>query len=189
MYILLLLLAATFLISIFTTNWPVKFYHHYLLKQLAELLGAIPEKNGLLSSSVYSQINTIYRDKELKIRFVEASVDSIKEHSGLEIRMYINVSAQGVLECYPMRKGKHEWGDFKRFLTGDPGLDRQWFILTNEPVAAGVIWDSCRFPDLLRYPGLEKLLINQNELIVQFKYYYWSAEKVKQFIDQLVHVC
>jgi hypothetical protein len=188
MYILLLLLAAGFLISIFTTNWPVKFYHHCLLKQLAELLGAIPEKNGLLSSSVYSQINTIYKDKALKIRFVEASVDSIKAHSGLEIRMEIDISAQGVLECYPMRKNKHEWGDFKRFLTGDPGLDREWFILTNESVAASDIWNSCRFSDLLRYPGLEELLLNRHELIVQFKYYR-SAEKVKQFIERLVQIC
>jgi hypothetical protein len=185
MYILLLLLAAFFLISILGTNWPVKFYHHFLLKQLAEILEAVPERNGLLFSNVYSQINTIYQGKELKIRYIEGSIDSLKAHSGLELRMHLD--SQAVMEFYPFKRNKHEWGDFIRFLTGDPQFDSQWFILTNNPTTAGTFWNSSDLKGLLLTPGLEQVLLNQHELIVQLKNYR-SAEKVKQFIDRLVRV-
>jgi len=190
MYILFLFLAALFLISIFATNWPVKQYHYYLLRNLAVLLGTVPEKNGMFLSNVYSQINTIYRGKKIKIRFMEASVDSLKANSGLELRVQIlsgDACEHAVLEFYPIRQHKHEWGEFKRFHTGDSLIDSQWFILTNNLTTAGLFWNSFSLQNLLQYPDLGKVLLNQNELIIQFKNYR-SAVKVKQFIDELTHV-
>jgi hypothetical protein len=185
MYILFLLFAAFLLISIFGTNWPVKFYHHFLLRNLAEVLEAVPELNGLLFSNVYSQINTIYRGKELKIRFVEASIDSLKANSGLELRMH--VPSQVIMEFYSFKRNKREWGDFKRFLTGDPQIDSHWFILTKDQTTAKLFWDSFNLKDFILTPCLDQMLLNQNELIVQLKNYR-SAEKVKEFIDRLVQV-
>jgi hypothetical protein len=185
MYILLLLLVAFFLFSILGTNWPTKFYHHLLLKRLAEELEAIPERNGLLFSNVYSQINTIYKGQQLKIRFMEASIDSLKANQGLELRLY--VAEEAVLEFYPLRLHKREWGDFKCFLTGDPQLDAQWFILTNNQAAASAFWNSTNLKDLMLTPGLEQILLNQHELIVQLKHYR-SVKNVKQVIDRLVQI-
>ena len=188
MYILALLLAAFFLISIFATMWPLKLYHYSVLKKLAELLEAVPEKNGMLLSNVNSQINTINHGKAIKIRFIEGSADSLKTSSGLELRMYISndgACEQAILEFYRMRQNKREWGDFKRFLTGDPQIDSSWYILSNNPTIAGVCWKMFNFKSLLMLPGVEQILLNQNELIVKFKHYQ-SVTKIKQFIDQLV---
>jgi hypothetical protein len=185
MYILFLLLAAFFLISIFGTNWPIKFYHHFLLKRLAEELAAIPERHGLLFSNVYSQINTIYKGRQLKVRFMEASIDSLKANHGLELRLFI--PTETVLEFYPLRLHKHEWGEFKHFQTGDGQIDTQWFILTNNPITAGTFWNSFNLRDFLLTPGLEQVLLNQHELIVQLKNYR-SVKNVKQIIDEIVKV-
>lgn len=190
MYILFLLLAAFFLISIFATMWPLKLYHHFILKKLADLLKAVPEKNGMFLSNIYSQINTVYRGKKIKIRFMEGSVDSLKISSGLELRMYIlseGVSEHAILEFYPIGKNKHEWGDFKRFLTGDPQIDSGWYILSNNLTTAGVCWNMFNFKSLLLLSGIEQVLLNQNELVMKFKNCH-SVTKIKRFIDQLVQI-
>lgn len=190
MYILFLLLAAFFLISIFATMWPLKLYHHFILKKLADLLETVPEKNGMFLSGVYSQINTVYRGKKIKIRFMEGSVDSLKINSGLELRMYIlseGVSEHAILEFYPIRHNKHEWGDFKRFLTGDPQIDSGWYILSNNLTTASVCWNMFNFKSLLLLSGIEQVLLNKNELVMKFKNCH-SVAKIKRFIDQLVQI-
>ncbi|MGE5582793.1 MAG: hypothetical protein ACM3X9_09690 [Bacillota bacterium] len=183
MYILFLLLAAFLLLSIFSTNWPVKLYHHYFLQKLAGILETVPERYGFFFSGMYSQIQTIYRNKPLKIRFIEGSVDSLRTGSGLEIRTIVPSGA--VLEFYRPRRNKREWGDFQRFLTGEQSIDSQWFILTNDPVSAGLFWNSFHLQDLLNYPWLEQLLINREELIAQVGNYR-SPEGVRKFLDLLV---
>ncbi|HBF35781.1 MAG TPA: hypothetical protein DDW50_00490 [Firmicutes bacterium] len=188
MYILVLLLTAFFLISIFATNWPVKLYHHTILTRLAELLDAVPEKNGMLLSNVYSQINTIYRGWEIKIRFLEASIDSLKANSGLEIRMYLHspdCAENAILEFYPMRQKKREWGDFKRFLTNDPQIDNHWFALTNNTSSARECWNSFDFKKILFESGVVQVLLNQHELIIQLRYH-GSVKKIMHFINELV---
>lgn len=185
MYILFLLLAAFFLISIFSTNWPVKMYHHSLLKNLAIALGTVPERYGLLFSNVYSEINTVYKRRQLKIRFVEASIDSLKPNSGLEIRM--RITSETIMEFYHLKRNKREWGEFKRFQTGDKLLDSQWFILTNDLVKANDFWGMNNLKSLIANPHLEQLLINQDEAIVQLKSYR-SYQKIIEFIEQMVQV-
>jgi hypothetical protein len=190
LYILFLLITAFFLISIFATNWPIKLYHYFILKKLAETLETIAEKKGLLFSNVYSQINTIYHGKEIKIRFIEGSIDSIKTSFGLETRLYLSDDrgcGQSILECYPIRQKKHEWGDFKRFFTGDPSIDTNWYILTNNLESSNACWNLLNLKSLLSFSGVEQVLLNKNELIVKFKYYH-SVATIKRFIDQLVQL-
>jgi hypothetical protein len=161
-----------------------------IMKKLAYLLETVPEKNGMLFSNVYSQINTVYQGKELKIRFMEASTDSLKPSSGLELRVHVPGESKDqprIMEFYPMRLKKREWGDFKRFLTGDPQLDASWFILTKNPASADICWNLLNFKSLLSIPGVEQVLLNQNELVVRFKNHH-SATKIKQLIDQLVAI-
>lgn len=189
MYILGLFLIALFLISIFVTNWPVKLFHHYILTKLAYLLRAVPEKNGFFFGNVYSQINTIYRGKELKIRFLEGSIDSLKGSSGLEIRMNIlnQKCKDTVFEFYPMRLKKREWGDFKRFITGNSLIDNQWFILTNHFDIAGECWNSVDFKKILLTPGTGQFMLNKGELIIQY-HYCGSVKRIKDFLDQLTQI-
>ena len=190
MYILGLLLIAFFIISIFITNWPVKLFHRHILMKLASHLNTVPEKNSIFFGNVYSQIHTIYRGMELKIRFLEGSVDSLKVSSGLEIRMNVqNQDCYGdaVLEFYPLRMKKREWGDFKRFLTGDTILDNQWFILTNNLSIAKECWNFVNFKKLLRFSGVEQLMLNKGELIIQYNSFV-SVKKIMDFLDQLVQI-
>ena len=190
MYILSLLLFAFFLISIFVTNWPVKLFHHHILTKLAAFLDTVPEKNGIFLGNVYSQITTIYRGKELKIRFLEATIDSLKASSGLEVRMNIqnqDCCKDAVLEFYSLRLKKREWGDFKRFLTGDPLIDNQWFILTNNSSIAGKCWDSFDFKKILLASGVGQIMVNKGELIIQFKNY-GSIKKIQFFLEQLTQI-
>ena len=190
MYILLLFVIAFFLISIFMTNWPVKFYHHLILAKLAELLNAVPEKKGLLLSNVYSEIHTNYNGLDIKIRFLEASIDSLKANSGLEIRTDLQnrVNCQDIiLEFYPIRRQKREWGDFKRFLTADSQIDSQWFILSNNPISARECWNSFDFRKILQSSGVAQVLLNKGELIIQYRSY-GAVKKIKYFLDELVAI-
>jgi hypothetical protein len=184
MYYLLLFLAAFLLISLFSTNWPVKIYHHYLLKQLGGLLHCEPERKGLTLSSVYSQIDTIYRGREVKIRFVEGAVDSLKVNPGLEIRLKTALPA--VIEFYQSRANKREWGHFKRFQTGNQLLDSRWFILTDDLEAAAELWSRGGLADLLinNRDNIDQMLVNRDEVIVRLRRFH-SGEKVVGFLERL----
>ncbi len=184
MYILLLFLAAFLLISLFTTNWPVKIYHHYLLKKLGVILHCEPQQNGLMLSSVYSQIVTVYRGRELKIRFVEGAAGALQANSGLEIRL--KTISPAVLGIYHRKSNQQEWGDFKRFQTGDASLDSRWFILTDNFQAAAGYWEAGKLASLLAsYEGcLVQLQVNHDEIIASLRRFH-SPEKVVAFLDRL----
>lgn len=184
MYFLLLFLVAFLLISLFTTNWPVKIYHHYLLKKLGVMLHCEPQKNGLTLSSVYSQIITVYRGRDLKIRFVEGAAGALQTNPCLEIRL--KATSPAVLGIYHRKRNQQEWGDFKRFQTGDSSLDSQWFILTDNLPAAAGYWEACKLAGLLTSDEgyLEQLQVNQDEIIACLRRFY-SAEKVVAFLDRL----
>ncbi len=182
MYFLFLILIALFLISILSTNWPVKVYHHFLLTKIAQIFNAVPERKGLIFSNVYSQINLIYHERQIRIRFMEASVDSLRANSGLEIRT--KIATQVVMEFYRFDRSKREWGDFKRFTTNDLQLDSEWFILTNDLTSSREFWDSFKLRQLLSEKALKQLLINREEIICQLSTH--SPERVKNFIDLLI---
>jgi hypothetical protein len=188
MYLLGLLLIAFLVLSVIGTNWPTKTYHYALLKKLAEVLGAEPEKHGLVFSGVYSEINTIYQDREMRIRFVEGSADSLKSSSGLEIRLRLKNQSMVIMEFYPERMNKREWGHFKRFLTGESRIDSQWFILTDDLESAGGFWKEHRIEKvLLSSPNLEQILVNKEEVIVRLRRNQ-PAPEVKDLIDRLIEV-
>jgi hypothetical protein len=186
MYILGLFLVAFLILSVISTNWPAKTYHYAFLKKLAENLGAEPEKHGLTFSNVYSEINTVYQGREMRIRFVEGSADSLKSSSGLEIRL--KVPSMVVMEFYPVRLNKREWGHFKRFLTGESPVDSQWFILTDDLESAGGFWRGHSIQNiLLSQPNLDQILVNREEIIVRLRRSQ-PAPSVKELIDNLLEV-
>ena len=187
MYLLLLLLVAFFLISIMGVNWPLKLYHHYLLCKLADALGVAIEKNSIFSN-VYSQINTVYHGQNLKIRFVDGSVDSIKANPGLEIR--VRKPGQFLMEFYHFGRNKREWGDFKRFLTGDKITDAEWFILTDNPEMATDLWREKGDPlkNLLNSHGLiNQILFSKQEIIIQLRRFH-SCREIVSLLDQVSKV-
>lgn len=183
MYFVALFATAFLLISIFSTNWPVKLYHHQLLKKLARELNTKPQKHGLLSSNVYSEIICSYRGKNFRIRFIENSIDSIKTNSGLEIRMGEDTGL--VMEFYRARRKKRVWGDYQQFKTGDSRIDAEWFILTTDLDKANELWDRTQLSVLLKdLPQLEQILINRQEIIVQLKHYH-SGKTTLNLLERL----
>lgn len=184
MYFLLLFITAFLLISIFSTNWPIKFYHDTLLKNLARELHTEPKKHGMMFSNVYSEIIANYRGKDIRIRFIENSVDSIKANSGLEIR--IKEAAGIVMEFYRINRNKKAWGDFQQFLSGDKLIDSKWSILTTDQDRAKELWERSQLNQLLKTtPQLEQILINQQEIIVQLKHYY-SSKLVLNVLQRII---
>ncbi len=183
MYFLLLFVTAFLFISIFSANWPVKLYHDMLLRKLARELKTEPKRHGLLLSNVYSEIVTVYQGKDLKIRFIENSIDSIKANSGLEIR--INEAVGVVMEFYRVKQNKRVWGDYRQFKSGDKSIDSEWLILTTEPEHSKELWDRTQLSGLLKTPQLDQILINQQEIIIQLKNYH-SIKLVLNILDRIV---
>ncbi len=184
MYFLLLFVTAFLLISIFSTNWPTKLYHHQLLKKIARELQTKPIIQGMLFSNVYSEIITVYQGKDIRIRFIENSIDSIKANSGLEIR--IREYAGVVMEFYRIKRNKKAWGDFQQFLSGDNRIDSEWSILTTSPDRAKELWNRSQLNELLKTtPQLEQILINQQEIIIQLKKYH-SSNLILNVLNQAV---
>lgn len=180
---LLLLFAAFLLFTLITSNWPVKLYHHTLLKKLGVALHSEPQKKGLALSSVYSQIVTVYRGRELTIRFLEAAAGALRNHGGLEIR--IKATSPAILSIYRRKPIHREWGDFKHFQTGDPALDAQWFILTDNLQAAAELWGTGKLAGLLTGDhNLEQMQVNRDEIIVCLRKFY-SVDNVVAFLDRL----
>ncbi len=178
MYFIFLFVTAFLLISIFSTNWPIKLYHHALLKKLAQELNTVPQRHGLLFSNVYSEIICTFQGKNFKIRFIENSIDSIKTNSGLEIRM--SEASGVVMEFYRTNRRKRVWGDYRQFVTGDQQIDSEWFILTTDPDKANELWLRTQLIKFLKdFPQLEQILINQQEIIIQLKNYHSSKITLK----------
>ena len=183
MYFLLVFLAAGCLFSLITTQWPVKIYHHVLLKKLGLLLHSEPQGKGPALSGLYSQIITIYRGRELAIRFLENSTGALQNQGGLEIR--VKAFSPAVISIYQRKHNQREWGDFKQFQTGDPVLDSQWFILTDNPQGAAEFWGFVKFAPLLTgRHDLEQIQVNRDEIVVCLGRFH-SPEKVVAFIDRL----
>lgn len=186
MYLVALLFCAFLILSVLMTNWPAKGYHYLLLKKLGQDLGVEPQRYGMTFSSVFSEINTIYKGRDLRIRFLEGSIDSLKSGSGLEIR--IRYPAGVIMEFYHMGLGKREWGDFKRFLTGESPIDAQWFILTNDQGLAGKFWEEHRLRQFLTHnPQLEQILVNNEEIVLKLRRYH-SSVIVIGLIEELIGV-
>ncbi|HEX3047354.1 MAG TPA: hypothetical protein VHY08_21565 [Bacillota bacterium] len=187
MYFILLFAAAFLIISLLTSFWPVKLYHHYLLKDLAAALDSDPQRQGLVFSKVYSEITPSFQGREWRIRFVEGSADSLKSNTGLELRLKANSGT--VLECYPLRRGKREWGDFKRFLTGNPEVDGAWFMLSNNLETAAEFWGDGKLAGILnnRKFFIEQLSFTQEEVVARLRRYP-SKERVVEFMETLANV-
>jgi hypothetical protein len=183
MYFLLLFLVAFVIFSLVTTNWPVKIYHHYLLKQLGLVLHSEPQRNGLVFAGVYSQIVTIYRGRDIKIRFLEGASGALRSNPGLEIRL--KAPSPVVLGIYSRRHNQQEWGDFKRFQTGDALIDSQWSILTDNLQSAAGFWENRKLAPLLTGDHyLEQMQVNHDETIVCLRRFH-SPGKVIAFLDGL----
>lgn len=183
MYFLFLFVTAFLLISIFSTNWPTKLYHHTLLKKIAQELQTEPQKRGMLFSNVYSEIITAYHGKDIRIRFIENSIDSIKANSGLEIR--IREATGVVMEFYRVNRSQRAWGDFQQFISGDNLIDSEWFILTTDLNQAQKLWERTQLIELLKTTTqLDQILINQQEIIIQLKRYY-SSKSVLQILHRI----
>ena len=166
MYAFGLIFAAVLIISIFSTNWPIKFYHHWQLKKLGNHFGADPVKHGLLFSGVYSELKFPHQGKNITIRFLEGSADSLFANSGLEVR--VSTISPAVIQFFRGNYRKGEWGDFKQFRTGDQDLDSHWFILTNDLNQAQKYWEKSKFSKLLVNKNLEQVLLNESEVVLKF---------------------
>lgn len=183
MYFLLLFLVAFAIISLLTTNWPVKIYHHYLLKQLGMVLHCEPQKNNLAFGGVYSQIVTVYRGRDIKIRFLEGASGALRSNPGLEIRL--KVPSPVVLGIYPWRHHQQEWGDFKRFQTGDAFVDSQWFILTDNLQSAAEFWRNRNLVPIFNgNHSIGQMQVNHDEIIACLQRFH-SPGKVMAFLDEL----
>ncbi|MCL6590358.1 MAG: hypothetical protein K6U80_10435 [Firmicutes bacterium] len=184
MYFILLFAAAVLIISLLTSFWPVKLYHHYLLKDLAAALDSDPKRQGSVFSKVYSEIAAQFQGREWRIRFMERAVDSLKSNTGLEIRLKANAGT--VLECYPLRRGKREWGDFKRVFTGNPEVDSAWFLLSNDPGPAAELGQNEKLAGILsnRNYGLEQLSFTREEVVARLRRYP-SRERVLELMEEL----
>lgn len=184
MYVILLFAAAVLIISLLTSFWPVKLYHHYLLRDLAAAFDNAPKRQGLIFAKVYSEIVTSYQGREWRIRFVEGSADSLKSNTGLEIRLKANAGT--VLECYPLRRGKREWGDFKRVFTGNPEVDGAWFLLSNDSEPAAELGRNEKLAGILsnRKFCLEQLSLTREEVVARLRRYP-SRERVLKLMEEL----
>lgn len=184
MYFLLLFLTAFLLISIFSTNWPVKLYHDLFLRKIARELGTEPVRHGLLLSGVYSEILTVYQGKEIKIRFLESSIDSIKANSGLEIRIKADIGL--IMEFYRTKLNRKPWGDFHQFNSGDQIIDSEWLILTTDLDRSKELWERTQLAELLRtIPQLDQILINHQEIIIQLRKYQ-SIKTILNIINRVI---
>ncbi len=184
MYLLLLLITALFILSILGGNWPFKLYHAHLIQKVAREFGVASVDRGFWFSQTSREIVADYRQIPIQIRFLERPLDSLKPiNSGLEVRARFPFRV--VLEINHLRLKKREWGEFKQFLSGDRQLDSQWFMLTPEPEHAAELWGRLRLEPVLRFPFLEQVLINHNEIIVRVRRF-GSAARVKELADLLV---
>ena len=171
MYFLILFITAFLLIFLLATNWPIKFYHYYFLKKLARLYETTPVRFGLLLSSVFSEITILNNSNPIRVRFLESSVDSLnKANSGLELRRPYPTPI--ILEFYHSRLSKQQWGDFKRFLTGNNLIDSKWVVLTPDPVRAEEFWQIKQnvFEPILNNPLIEQILFSKDEMIIRFRH-------------------
>lgn len=183
MYIFLLIIIAAFILSIFSTHWPFKLYHHLFLSKLAAGWGIHPVKHGLFLSGVYSELTLDHGGKSMNIRFLEGSADALYTNSGLEIRIQ-NIGWDGITECYRMNARKHEWGEFKRVLSEDPEIDKDWLILTPDVQKAADFLNRNGLKKVLSISEVNQLLFNKNEAVVQLKKVY-TVQKLKAIIEVL----
>ena len=167
MYLIVLILAAFVLLSLFATNWPVKLFHHSVLKKAGEAVGARPIHGSLLAAGVYSEIKTSVADREVRIRYVEGSPDALHADSGLEMRMAF--APETTVEFYRTKLKKREWGDFKRFSTGDSLLDAEWFILCNDMEQTALFYREHPLQLFLNNRYIEQILFHSREMIIRLQ--------------------
>jgi hypothetical protein len=186
MYFLALIVTALVILSIFSSNWPLKGYHFYLLKQLAAEFGVAPIKHGMVFSASYAEIRPIIRGREFVIRFMEGAPDSLRNASGLEIRMRGEIPA--IMEFYRVPHSQREWGDFKKFSTGDPGLDGQWLILTPQPEEAQSFWDRGKLQVILNgnHP-VDQILLTPGEMILRLRRF-GSAGQLREVAELMAGI-
>lgn len=176
MYPIVLIFCAFLILSLFATNWPLKLYHHAVLTKAGKAIGARPAR-GSLFAGVYSEIRAPLAGREVRIRYVEGSMDAIHAASGLEMR--IPLAQPAVIEFYRVKLKKAEWGEFKRVFTGDEALDREWVILGNDPELARQFLraSASAHPGAPRHPlvrlltnrHIEQILFHSREMIIRFQ--------------------
>lgn len=186
MYFLVLFFSAFLLISFFATNWPFKLYHFYLLKSLAQAYGIKPIRFGLLLSSVFSELKIEVNLKSIRVRFLESSIDSLnKTNSGWELRQLY--PAPTILEFYHVRLAKREWGDFKRFITGNVNIDSEWVILTPDLIQAQKFWQIKQqsLEQLLNNQLIEQILFSSEEIIIRLRRFV-SVTNIQTVVELLL---
>jgi hypothetical protein len=186
MYFLALIVTALVTLSIFSSNWPLKWYHFYLLKQLAAEFGVAPVRHGMVLSASYAEIRPVILGREFVIRFMEGAPGSLRNASGLEIRM--RGAFPAIMEFYRAPHSKREWGDFKKFGTGDAGLDGQWLILSPQPEAAQSFWDRGKLQVILNgdHP-LDQILLTSEEMILRLRRF-GSVAQVREVAGRMTEI-
>lgn len=189
MQLLILFLLAIMIFSLLNFHFPAKFYQYFFLRKLANRMELdLPRAEmGFFGFSV--ELHANYRGQELKIKFLEAATDKLRQSSGLELRF--KYDSQIVASIYHRQNRRDVWGDFKIFTTGNKDLDCQWLILTNDlPAlksfweAKGQNWGSLMNNLTTSYPGMV-ILFNNDELILQLRAFLWP-ERLKRFLDWLL---
>jgi hypothetical protein len=186
MYFLALIITALVTLSIFSSNWPLKWYHLHLLNQLAAELGVTPVRHGMLLSMSFAEIRPVILGREFVIRFMEGVPGSLRNPSGLEIRMRGEFPA--IMEFYRVPHSRREWGDFKQWRTGDPDLDGRWLILSPQPEAAQSFWDLGKLQGLINgnHP-IEQISLTNGEMILRLRRF-GSVAQVREVAGRMAEI-
>jgi hypothetical protein len=137
-------------------------------------------------SASYAEIRPIILGRELVIRFMDGAPGSLRNASGLEIRM--RGAFPAIMEFYRVPHSKREWGDFKRLRTGDPGLDSQWMILTPQLEEARSFWNLGKLQDFLNgaHP-VAQISLTREEMILRLRRF-GSAALVREVTERMAEI-
>jgi hypothetical protein len=183
MYLLALIVTALAVLSVFSSNWPVKWYHFHLLNQLAREFAATPIKYGMILSTSFAEIRPQIMGKDFVIRFIEGASGSLRAESGLEIRMRKQFPM--IMEFYRMPTSKREWGEFKKWVTGDPTLDSQWLILTPRPQEAQSFWNRGKLPGIIMdNHQIDQILLTPDEMILRLRRF-GSVGRIREIVKKM----
>lgn len=168
MYLIYLFGTAFLILSIISTNWPVKLFHFCLLNQLAAVWRIAPIRYGLLFSHTYAELRPVLQGQEVMLRFLEGAAGALRPTAGLELRLKRTLPA--VVQFYRLPTRQREWGDFKPWVTGTPEIDSQWLVLTPAPNETERLWQNGSLRRVIESSRqIEQLLVSESEIVVKLR--------------------
>ncbi len=182
MYLFALLITAFVIFYTLMTNWPVKLYQNWRLRELAKLLQTEVTEHGLWFTNIASEIKTDYHGYPLTVRFIAGTMDALRSSSGLEIRF--KASFPVVIQITSALRRRTAYGHFQKVTTGVGEIDQRWMIISEEPSQALALLNLEPWQDLLMIKfNFEQIMVNQDELIVRLRNL--STTKLLELLEKL----